>query len=308
MATNNPNPNDFDPEREHQSWDLSFSLNQASSDLKILALQQKYLDLAASRGQFGIESQALRGQVLELLLRSLHLIPTSVPKENFESKKELVQPLCLGSCQKKGLAASALLQLQVNGTTRTLAPLNSIMQDSVLNSIPPIDYPLGEVRGKVYDEPVGLVITATQQPRAEVVLSDGAIEEDIEYAKLNTVDIKSAIVGKPYTTSPVISSIACAMALAQTRRDIYAHLCAGSEEQFYFMGVSDFEGPIGTTKNSCRFRIDTHLVTALDGVGSSGLISGIQYVRFSDHIRWSVGTTGLARTECLETSITRLSA
>lgn len=308
MMPNDPQPEDFDPEREHQSWDFSLNLNQSSSDQKILALQQKYLDLAASRGQFGIQSESFRTQVLALFIRSLHLIPTSVPKENAQGPEESIQPICLGSCQKKGLAASALLQLQVRGTSRTLAPLRSLMRDSVLESIPPVNYPIGEIYGKVYEEPVGLMLTATNAPRAEIVLTESAFEEDIEYAKANTSEIKKSIEGKLYTTSPRISSIACAMAFAQTRRDIFAHLCAPSNETFYFIGISDFDGPLGTTRNSCRFKIESHLVT-VDGPGiTAGLVRAVQTIKFSDHIKWVMEPNGLVRTESLQSHVTRLSA
>jgi hypothetical protein len=317
MNRESPQPNDFDPEREHQNWDFSLNLNYTSPDQKILALQQRYLDLAASRGQYGIESSALRTEVLALLLNSLHLIPTAVTSAAAENKKEPVQPIFLSGCQKKGHAASALLRLQVDNSSRTLAPLEAITKDSVLDSLNFFKHSLGEARGRVYQEPVGLVLSALNQPKAEIVLGETAIEEDLEYARDNTLEIRNSIEAfgikahrgkEPYLVSPVTSSISCAMALAQARRDLYAHVITCSEESFFILGVADFEGPIGATRNSCRFKIDTILLSANTGLDTSGIIQVFQTFRFSDHVRWTVEPTGLAKTECLETNITRLSA
>jgi len=318
MSTDPLQPEDFEPEREHQSWDFSLNLNQSSSDQKIIALQQRYLDLAATRGQFGIQSDVFRAQIFSLCVRSLHLIPTTTPREDLQNKEESIQPICLGSCQKKGMAASALLQLQILGSSRTLAPLRSIMRDSVLESTPPMNYPIGstppmnypigDICGKVYEEPVGLMLTAANEPRAEIVLTESAFEEDIEYAKANTADIKTSLAGRQFTTSPKVSSIACAMAFAQTRRDIAAHLCTLSDEIFYFIGISYFDGPLGTTKNSCRFKIESHLASIGPPNSPHGLVRAVESLKFSDHIRWVVEPTGLARTESLESQVTRISA
>lgn len=317
MNPDAPQPNDFDPEREHQQWDFSLNLNYSSPDQKILALQQRYLDLAASRGQFGIESSALRGEVLALILKSLPLIPTSVQGEPSENKNEPVQPIFLSGCQKKGHAASALLRLQVDNSSRTLAPLNSIIKDSVLDSLQFFKHSLGEAKNRIYEEPVGVVISALNQPKAEIVLLETAFDEDLEYAKVNTSEIRNSISAfgiktsnghNYYLPTPIASSISCAMVLAQARRDLYANVIACSEESFFVLGVSDFEGPIGPTRNSCRFKIDAILLSAESGLDDSGIIQVFKTFKFSDHIKWTVEPNGLAKTECLEASITRLSA
>lgn len=308
MPPNTPQPDDFEPSREHQSWDSSLNLNHTSTDQKILALQQRYLDLAATRGQFSIQSDGFRAQVLSLFVRSLHLIPTTAPREDKQDYEERIQPVCLGMCQKKGLTASALLQLQVVGSNKTLAPLGAIIKDSIIESSPPLNYPIGEICGKIYEEPVGMMLTATNEPRAEIVLTESAFQEDIEYAKLNSADIRNNIANRHYATSFKISSIACAMAFAQTRRDIVAHLCTLYEEPHYFIGISNFEGPLGTTNNSCRFKIESQLASVTNPSKSAGLVRAIESLKFSDHIKWSVEPTGLARTESLESSVSRLSA